>query len=413
MKSETVSRFQRSSLLVTEYFEASARKVQMGRITRENNAPYNQLMVDAQESLTVAPLSVTEKLHIPPSGDKRDYFSLSIYFWPNEKTTDGLPYVPRDGVINPEIHEYDRPRFVEMCAHVDTLSVAFALSADERFAAKAAELLRTWFIDEHTRMNPNMLFAQYIPGDNVEVPWKDYPARYVSGTGERPGVFVSYGGVIEDHHLIPLTDCIKLLRPSEHWSAADDEAMLAWYAAYTAWLLTHQHGLDEAACRNNHGSWYWADILCFLNFIGQPERAREYAAQMFPLRLQMQIEPDGSQPEELGRAISQHYTAFTLCSFTNMALSAQECGYDAWSVQADDGRSLAKAIDWFLPYLTGEQAWQWKQIKPFHTASVIGLLSACAYGYGQPKYRSVMARFPDLAAGHRARLLYDFDSIEQ
>jgi hypothetical protein len=412
MKSETASRYRRISLLVVDYFESCAQKIHSGRITRENHAAYNRLMADAEESLTVAPPSVTQKRHTPPSGDKRDYFSLSIYFWPNEHSADGLPYVPKDGVINPEIHDYDRPLFVEMCDHVDTLSVAFALSREERFAAKAAELLRTWFIDERTRMNPNMLFAQYIPGDNVEVPWKEYPARYVPGTGGRKGVFVSYGGVIEDQQLIPLTDCIKLLRQSQHWSTSDDQAMIAWYKDYTEWLLTHQHGLDEATCRNNHGSWYWADIICFLNFIGQPQRAREYAAKMFPQRLRIQIEPDGSQPEELGRAISQHYTAFTLCSFTNMALSAQQCGYDAWSFQTDDGRSLTKAVDWFLPYLTGAKDWQWKQIKPFPAHSMIGPLAACAYGCAQPEYRNVIARLPELAEDHRSRLLYDTDSIQ-
>jgi hypothetical protein len=407
MNSKKTSQYHRESLLVPTYFESARAKVRSGQITRDNHAAYNQLLLDAESSLTVEPLSVVQKLHTPPSGDKRDYFSLSIYFWPNPDTADGLPYVPKDGVVNPEVNDYDRPRFSAMCSSVDTLSLAYAFSGDERFAEKAAALLRTWFIDEPTRMNPNMLFAQYIPGDNVEVPWKEYPARFVPGTGERKGVYVSFGGVIEDLPLIALTDCVALLRDSSQWSKEDDQAIREWYAAYTLWLLTHQHGLDEAACRNNHGSWYWADILCFLNFTGQHEQAREYAAQVIPQRLHMQIEPDGSQPEELGRAISQHYTAFTLCSFTNMAQSAQQCGYNAWALQTEDGRSIQKAIDWFLPYLAGELSWQWKQIKPFNEQYMIGPVSAFADGTAQHEYREAIARFPHLTEEHRFRLLYD------
>ena len=61
------------------------------------------------------------------------------------------------------------------------LALAEAATGDERFAKKASALLRVWFVDETTRMNPNMLFAQYIPGDDVVLPWKEYPARFVPG----------------------------------------------------------------------------------------------------------------------------------------------------------------------------------------------------------------------------------------
>lgn len=398
---------ERQTLLVPAYFEGTRQKVAAGIVTMENNPAYRRLLEEAEEALSAQPLSVTYKKHTPPSGDKRDYWSLSIYFWPNQHTSDGLPYVPKDGMVNPEIEDYDRPNFVRMCGLVDTLCCAFALSGEEKFAAKATELLRVWFIDESTRMNPNMLFAQYIPGENIEVPWKEYPARYVSGSQGRKGVWVSFGGVIEDLNLVPLTDCLRWLRESKSWTQSDDAAIQDWYRAYTEWLLTHQHGLDEAACRNNHGSWYWADILCFLDFTNQRDRARQYAEHIFYERLQLQIEPDGSQPEELVRAISQHYTAFTLCSFANMALSAQKCGYDAWSVTTEDGRSLIGAMDWFAPYLTGEKTWEWKQIKPFNPSIMVGPMSACGLS-AETRFRRIAEQIT-VATDDRVRLLYDLD----
>ena len=42
-----------------------------------------------------------------PSGDPRDYVSLSPYWWPDPKKEDGLPYIRRDGEINPDRDHYD------------------------------------------------------------------------------------------------------------------------------------------------------------------------------------------------------------------------------------------------------------------------------------------------------------------
>lgn len=350
---------------------------------------------------------ITDKLHVPPSGDKRDYFSLSVYFWPDENSPDGKPYVARDGLVNPEVEDYDRPRFVRMCVYVDALCLAYGLTGEERYAAKAAEFLRAWFVNDHTRMNPNMLFAQYIPGEKVELPWKDYPARFVPGTGGRKGVYVSFGGVIEDLDFISLTDCLEILRDFPHWSAADHSALVSWYARYTEWLLTHQHGLDEAACRNNHASWYWADIFCFCNFIGQRDRARDFAAKNFPERLSLQIEPDGSQPEELVRAISKSYVAFTLTSFTNMATSAARSGWDAWNYEDAEGRSLRRALDWMLPYLDGRKTWEWKQIKPFEEDRLVGQLAAATEAWNDPKYIAAVAKLENLAPDDPYRVIFD------
>jgi hypothetical protein len=364
-----------------------------------------RLLALAESALSSGPFSVTAKKNLPPSGDKRDYFSLSIYFWPNPDTSDGLPYVPRDGQPNPEASDYDRPRFEEFCRNVDILALAYAATGDERFAKKAAALLRVWFVDEATRMNPNMLFAQFIPGDDVVLPWKEYPARFVAGAHGRKGVYVSFGGTIEDLPLIPLTDSISLLDPSPHWSRADQSAVAQWYAEYAEWLLTHQHGLDEAACRNNHGSWYWAGIVCFLNFSGQHRRARGFAAKALPERLKLQIEPDGSQPEELVRTISMSYTSFSLCSFTNFALSASQCGFDAWNFETDDGRSIRRAADWLAPYLTAEQAWKWKQISPFDPEILVGPLAALAVAYSDPAYLEIIGRLRGLPIDSLASLI--------
>ena len=125
---------------------------------------YHQLTHEADLLMQAEPVSVMMKKKVAVSGDKHDYMSLSRYYWPDPSEPDGLPYIVRDGESNPELEEFDRPRLAQMANNVTTLSLAWYFSQDERYAQKAVEQLRVWFINKSTRMNPNLNYAQTIPG---------------------------------------------------------------------------------------------------------------------------------------------------------------------------------------------------------------------------------------------------------
>ena len=129
-------------------------------------ASLRQMLLKADSLLTVAPLSVMDKDIVPPSGSKHDYMSQARYFWRDPSKPDGLPYINRDGMTNPEIYRLDRNRLGETADRITTLCLAYYLTDDEKYARKATQLLRTWFIDKATRMNPNLEYAQMIPGHN-------------------------------------------------------------------------------------------------------------------------------------------------------------------------------------------------------------------------------------------------------
>ena len=116
----------------------------------------------ADKAMLVEPLSVVDKPKTPPSGDKHDYMSLSIYWWPNSLT--GKPYILRDGQRNPEYLEYDLPRLELMQRSVYNLAVAWWLTGNQAYVEKAVSFLRTWFINPETRMNPHLTYGQGIPG---------------------------------------------------------------------------------------------------------------------------------------------------------------------------------------------------------------------------------------------------------
>lgn len=111
----------------------------------------------ADRALVFGPFSVVDKTVVPPSGDKHDYMSLAPYWWPDSKTVGGLPYVRRDGERNPEIDRItDHQAMDRMVSAAETLALAAYLGGEDQYARKAAALLRAWFIDPATRMNPNL-----------------------------------------------------------------------------------------------------------------------------------------------------------------------------------------------------------------------------------------------------------------
>ena len=81
---------------------------------------------------------VTEKRFLPKSGDPHDYFSTGPYWCPNPNTTNGLPYVRRDGQTNRERNDdSDRERTHQLADDVAALAAA-ALRLGDREAGRDA-----------------------------------------------------------------------------------------------------------------------------------------------------------------------------------------------------------------------------------------------------------------------------------
>jgi hypothetical protein len=62
---------------------------------------YLALLTKADKLLSKPAYSVMEKKQVPPSKDMHDYMSIAIYYWPDPSKPSGLPYMRKDGEINP------------------------------------------------------------------------------------------------------------------------------------------------------------------------------------------------------------------------------------------------------------------------------------------------------------------------
>ncbi|HUG53999.1 MAG TPA: alginate lyase family protein [Vicinamibacteria bacterium] len=341
-----------------------------------------RLQAEAARALGAGPFSVTTKVVTPPSGDRHDYMSQAPYWWRNPATADGLPYVRRDGERNPEIRRIsDRDHLGRLVTAVETLALAYYLLGDDAWAQRAALLLRTWFLDPATGMNPHLEYGQGIPG-------------LTQGRGI---------GIIETRSLIGLVDAVGLLAGSGAWTEADQRGLVAWFRGYLRWLRESGHGRDEAATTNNHGTWYDAQVASFALFAGQPDLAREVLAAARTRRVAAQIQPDGRQPRELERTRSWSYSVMNLGGMVALAALGERCGVDLWGFQSPDGRGIRKAIDWLVPFAQG-RPWPHPQITPGSPGDLAPVLREASARYRDARYERVLALMP-VPADDRARLV--------
>lgn len=310
---------------------------------------YRALCENADRLLEAEPLSVMMKEKTPASGDKHDYLSQARYYWPDPSKPNGLPYINRDGVSNPELEKLDRNRLGMTADRVTTLSLAWYFSGDEKYARKATELIRVWFLNKDTRMNPHFEYAQMIPGMN----------------GEKGRCY----GVLDGYSFVEMLDGVALLETSEAFTDKDSKQLKAWFSRLLDWMLTSPQGQEEAAQANNHSTAYDVQVIAYALYAGEKEVAEKVIRSFPEKRIFTQVEPDGRQPHELSRTLAFGYSQYNLSHYIDVFQMARKLGIDSLDcAMSPDGRSFYKAMDFLLPYVGKDAAeWPYQQISDWNS----------------------------------------------
>lgn len=336
------------------------------------------LLASAEKALRTPPQSVTQQYNAslyPFQVDPRDYVAIEYYCWPCFMTpphqqprniTDcdaasGVPWQYWDGEVSPFTSLYDLDIWDETADALQTLSLAFYFSDNETYAAHAAALARTWFIDETTGMLPNLDHGHFYPYKN-------------SGEG---------AGIIDfsQYFATGFLDCLVLLRASAAWTPGDDAAMRAWGAQFLEWLLESPIAAQEASSKNNHKAYYEGTVLQLAAFLGNVSVAASRAPTERGV-LDYQIAPDGMLWEEVVRTRSCHYVSFCMHAFLGLASGCSAGSVDLYAYVTKNGTSIAGAAAWVAPYADG-LPWPYENLDgpKFSWSEFYDVFIALAYAY--------------------------------
>lgn len=332
----------------------------------------DSLMAQAREALQSGPYSVTfQKSKLPPSGDKHDYVSQAPYWWPDSSKPGGLPYIRKDGRINPERNQSkDYGQLGRLNVDIKQLGLAYYFTGDERYVLKAVTLMKTWFIDTATRMNPNLNYGQYIPG-------------ITDGRGI---------GIIETVGLANIPDALAMMQRSKNISPAFVSGIKQWFKEYTEWLMNSKNGKDERSQINNHGTYYDMQVADFALFTGDRSLAQKVIKEQTIPRIDQQFTVDGAEPLELIRTKSWSYSVMNLVGWCKLAVIADRVNIDLWHAETIDGKGIRRVLEWFMPYTIQEKTWKYEQIEPMSFNTITMLFDIAARRYPGSTFEKIPAK---------------------
>ena len=287
-----------------------------------------RVLTAANRYLKEKPITITASGSSRSAGGVHDFFSEGDYWWPDPKDPGG-PFIQRDGMTNPENFVEHRRALMRLSLQVPALAAAWKLTSKKAYASKAAEHLHAWFVDEKTRMNPNLQYAQAIKG-------------ITTGRGI---------GIIDTIHLVEVAKAIEVLEVSGEITRDDLSVIKVWFGDYLRWMTTSKNGIDEREAKNNHGTCWVMQVAAFARLTGNAELFEYCRGRFKNVIVPSQIEKDGSFPQELRRTKPYGYSLFNLEALAAIAQILSTPDDNLWNFQTADGRGIRRAVEFMYPFI--------------------------------------------------------------
>lgn len=330
----------------------------------------------ADASLKAEPVHITDAVARMSEGGIHDFYSNGDYWWPNPETSDGLPYIRRDGESNPNNFDSHRLTLRSMRTHIANLAAAYQYTGSEAYAAKAVRFLKEFFLDEETLMNPHLLYAQAIPGIT--------PGRGI--------------GIIDTLHLVDVPFAAEALKASPSMTEEIYDGLKRWFAEYLSWMSTHKNGIEEMNADNNHSVCWFVQAAAFAWFTGNEDMLQFCRQRYKEVLLPEQMAADGSFPRELARTKPYGYAIFVLDNMAALCHILSTPEDNLWQFELADGRGIRKGLSYLYPYMNDKSSWPYPpDVEHFDgwPAKVPSLLFA-GLAYGENAYIELWKRLdPD------------------
>ncbi|MBU0476262.1 MAG: alginate lyase family protein [Bacteroidetes bacterium] len=308
----------------------------------------------ANIALKEAPYTIT-KYSAPKieGASVNDYYSDSPYWWPVEG--DSLaPYIRKDGERNPDRFMNHKNELAKFYKGLFALAFYSYFTNNMDYGKQANNILRVWFIDEATKMNPNLKYSQLIRNKT-----------------NRRGV-----GIIDGRRLAVLTEAIILLKMNNQLEEDVYSGIQKWYADFFIWLTTSYYGLDEMNRGNNHGTWWTYQVASLSSILKNTDMIVKLGEHSKHFLLDNQIDENARQPLEEERTRSLSYSIFNLTAHSFLNSILLKNNIDNWNYINENGVTLINVIDYLIPFVKEPSSWKIKQIKSIDNSGMLFLALA-------------------------------------
>ena len=280
-----------------------------------------ELTALADRQLTTGPFSVTNGTFLPPTGDMHDYLSVAGYTWPpnttcnasllkqmgvascdrwcgepswdptweNSTTRDcnwtlaalkypgeptGDRWYPHSGYNGELWSRVDRVELEGLEAAVFPLAMAWWYTSRSEYLERVVHLLRVWFLDPATRMNPRLDYGAHIPGAFDGCP----------------------SGIVDFGNMPWIFDAIRLVTfdGSPTWTPDDERDFMTWIAEYHQWFNTAPNSKLALKISNDIGTTVIKVGMSTSLFAGDQKAAEFLAANHSAVMLSRLLGPTGA-----------------------------------------------------------------------------------------------------------------------
>lgn len=297
-----------------------------------------RILTNADQYLTQLPITITSTTCNRSSGTNHDFYSEGDYWWPDEQNPTG-PYIRKDGLTNPDNFTAHREALIGLSQISGALASAYVLTNDEKYAQQLSVHLRAWFINESTKMNPNLLYAQAIKG-------------IATGRGI---------GIIDTVHLVEVTKAIQAIENSGALSATDLDAIKLWFSNYLNWMTTHEYGISERDNGNNHSVCWTMQVAAFADLIGD-EKLKDFCRNFYKTSLlPNQMDKAGSFPLELKRTKPYGYSLFNLDAMASICQILSTKQDNLFNFTTSDDKNLELGLKYIIPFIENKALWPYQK----------------------------------------------------
>ncbi len=289
----------------------------------------------ANLNLNEKPVTITSAYSSRSAGGRHDFFSEGDYWWPDPSNPNG-PYIRKDGETNPENFVEHRRALIRFSKIVPTLIAAFKLTHQSKYSVKAIEHLKAWFVNEETRMNPNLQYAQAIKG-------------VTTGRGV---------GIIDAIHFVEIVQSIIVLEKYKQISRSDLKEIKNWFNDFLNWMNTSKNGIEERDAKNNHGTCWVMQAAEYARFVSDEKMIQfckeKYKKELLPNQMAL----DGSFPLETARTKPYSYSLFNLDVMTIVCRILTDEKENLMNYSLPDGRSIKTAMEFMFPFVADKSKWK-------------------------------------------------------